>query len=184
MPTESLPIHIRWMIRPDLGAALAIETATFRDPWTEEAFLRTLRKRSVVPAVAEVMDPGSARHGQIAGFLVYELSKWKLQVLNLAVGHEWRRQRVGARLLASLRRKLTNNEHICRASIVVDVLESNLPMQLFLRAQGWRCNTVLRGDDRDGGEDTFRFAWRRGGLNEWDSSTGGTSDVDTACRAD
>ena len=71
---RSLRVHIRWMIRRDMPEVLGIEEGSFGAPWTEEDFLRCLRQRNCIGMVAE--------HGErIAGFMVYELHKNRLHIL-------------------------------------------------------------------------------------------------------
>ena len=83
-----LPVHIRWMIRRDMPSVLAIEQECFEFPWYEDDFIRCLRQRNCIGMVAE--------HGErVVGFMIYELHKAKLQVLNFAVAGEFRRGGVG-----------------------------------------------------------------------------------------
>lgn len=86
MPTKQLTeVQIRWMIRRDMPQVLEIENASFPIPWTEEEFIDCLSQRNCIGMVAE-------RHERIAGFMIYELQKSKLHVLNFAVHPEFRRQ--------------------------------------------------------------------------------------------
>src|SRR6516165_11547963 len=106
-------VHIRWMIRRDMPEVLAIEHASFEYPWCEEEFLRVLRQRNCIGMVAE--------HGErIVGFMIYELHKTKLQVLNFAVHGEFRRQGVGRQMVAKLAGKLSSHR---RTRIMLQVRE-------------------------------------------------------------
>ncbi|MDA8746115.1 ribosomal-protein-alanine N-acetyltransferase RimI, partial [Rubripirellula amarantea] len=58
-------VHIRWMIRRDMPAVLAIENKSFEFSWTEEDFIRCLRQRNCIGMVAEEND-------QVVGFMIYE----------------------------------------------------------------------------------------------------------------
>ena len=94
-PKAQVRVHIRWMIRRDMPEVLAIEHASFDFPWCEEEFLRVLRQRNCIGMVAEVGE-------QVVGFMIYELHKNKLHVLDFAtpprlpppsgVGQQMRRQ--------------------------------------------------------------------------------------------
>ena len=138
-------VHIRWMIRRDMPEVLAIEHASFEFPWGEEEFLRVLRQRNCIGMVAE--------HGErVVGFMIYELHKSRLQVLNFAVHPEYRRQGVGAQMVAKLAGKLSSHR---RTRITLHIRESNLPAQLFYRAQGFRASEVLREHYEDTGEDAY-----------------------------
>ena len=84
-------VHIRWMIRRDMPEVLAIEHASFEFPWCEEEFLRVLRQRNCIGMVAEYGE-------RVVGFMIYELHKNKLHVLDFATHPEFRRQGVGPSL--------------------------------------------------------------------------------------
>ena len=85
-------VHIRWMIRRDMPEVLAIEHASFEYPWCEEEFLRVLRQRNCIGMVAE--------HGErIVGFMIYELHRNKIHVLDFATHPEYRRRGVGRQML-------------------------------------------------------------------------------------
>ena len=75
-------VHIRWMIRRDMPEVLAIEHAGFEFPWCEEEFLRVLRQRNCIGMVAELGE-------RVVGFMIYELHKNKLNVLDFAVHPEY-----------------------------------------------------------------------------------------------
>ena len=138
-------VHIRWMIRRDMPEVLAIEHASFEFPWCEEEFLRVLRQRNCIGMVAE--------HGEkVVGFMIYELHKAKLQVLNFAVAPEFRRQGVGHQMVAKLAGKLSSHR---RTRIVLTVRESNLAAQLFYRVEGFRATEILREQYEDTGEDAY-----------------------------
>src|SRR5690348_7870597 len=116
-------VHIRWMIRRDMPEVLAIEHASFEYPWCEEEFLRVLRQRNCIGMVAE--------HGeQIVGFMIYELHRNKIHVLDFAAHPEFRRRGVGRQLVAKLVGKLSSQR---RNRIALYVRETNLAAQLFFR---------------------------------------------------
>ena len=94
-------VHIRWMIRRDMPEVLAIEHASFEYPWCEEEFLRVLRQRNCIGMVAE--------HGErIVGFMIYELHRNKIHVLDFATHAEFRRRGVGRQMIAKLVGKLSS----------------------------------------------------------------------------
>src|SRR5215510_10144334 len=80
-----LPVHIRWMIRRDMPEVLAIEKHCFEFPWQDEDFIRCLRQRNCIGMVAEAGE-------RVVGFMIYELHKSRLHILNFAV-HEGYRHR-------------------------------------------------------------------------------------------
>ena len=147
---DQVRVHIRWMIRRDMPEVLEAEQQSFEFPWSEEDFLRCLRQRNCIGMVAE--------HGEkVVGFMIYELHKAKLHILNFAVHPTWRRQGVGAQMVAKLISKLSNHR---RTRITLEVRETNLQAQLFFRAQGFRATRVLSGYYEDTGEDAFVMEYR------------------------
>src|SRR5438045_3020514 len=142
---EQVRVHIRWMIRRDMPEVLQTEQQSFEFAWTEEDFLRCLRQRNCIGMVAE--------HGEkVVGFMIYELHKAKLHVLNFAVHPDYRRAGVGQQMVAKLVGKLSSHR---RTRITLAVRETNLPAQLFFKAREFRATKVLRGYYEDSGEDAF-----------------------------
>jgi ribosomal-protein-alanine N-acetyltransferase len=142
---EQTRVHIRWMIRRDMPDVLQTEQESFEYSWTEEDFLRCLRQRNCIGMVAE--------HGEkVVGFMIYELHKSKLHILNFAVNPSCRRGGIGSQMIVKLISKLSNHR---RTRITLAVRERNLGAQLFFRAQGFRAVRVLRAYYDDSGEDAF-----------------------------
>ncbi len=124
--------HIRWLIPRDMPEVLDIEWRAFEFPWTGDDFNRCLRQRNIVGMVVE-------RDNRIIGFVIYELHKGYLDVLNIAVDYECRRQGVGRQMMDRLIGKLSSQN---RTHITVDVRESNLDAQLFFKANGFRATGI------------------------------------------
>jgi ribosomal-protein-alanine N-acetyltransferase len=143
-------VHIRWMIRRDMPAVLSIESESFECPWSEEEFIRCLRQRNCIGMVAE-------RNEQVVGFMIYELHRNRLHVLNMAVAASERRQAVGRAMVAKLVSKLSYQR---RSRIVLEVRETNLAAQLFFREVGFRAISVLRCFYEDSPEDAYLMQYR------------------------
>ena len=147
---KEVRVHIRWMIRRDMPEVLQIEQQSFEYAWTEEDFLRCLRQRNCIGMVAE--------HGEkVVGFMIYELHKSKLHILNFAVSPLQRRAGVGTQMVAKLISKLSSHR---RTRITLEVRETNLVAQLFFRQQGFKAVRVLRAYYEDSGEDAFQMQYR------------------------
>ena len=138
-------VHIRWMIRRDMPEVLAIEHASFEFPWCEEEFLRVLRQRNCIGMVAECGE-------RIIGFMIYELHRNRIHVLDFATHPEFRRHGVGRQMVTKLVGKLSTQR---RNRIVLCVRETNLPAQLFFRVVGFRAMEVIREHFQDTGEDGY-----------------------------
>jgi len=147
---EQVRVHIRWMIRSDMPEVLQTEQESFEFAWTEEDFLRCLRQRNCIGMVAEQGE-------KVVGFMIYELHKAKLHILNFAVHPQCRRAGVGAQMVAKLISKLSSHR---RTRITLEVRETNLGAQLFFRNQGFRAVRVLRAFYEDSGEDAFLMQYR------------------------
>lgn len=142
--------HIRWMIRRDMADVLAIESEGFEFPWCEDDFLRCLRQRNCIGMVAEQDD-------RIAGFMIYELHKSRLHILNFAVGAQFRRSGVATQMVNKLIGKLSTQR---RNRILLEVRETNLAAQLFFRSAGFRAVSVLRAFYEDSPEDAYLMQYR------------------------
>jgi ribosomal-protein-alanine N-acetyltransferase len=143
-------VHIRWLIRRDLQAVLDIESASFEYPWTEDEFINCLRQRDCIGMVAECAE-------EVVGFMVYELQPTSIHVLSFAVHPEFRRKSVGSALMDKLFSKLAYQR---RSRIQLEVRETNLSAQLFLKQLGFRATGVLRSFYEDSTEDAFLMQFR------------------------
>lgn len=144
-PKSQLRVHIRWMIRRDMPEVLDIERDSFEFPWYEEDFIRCLRQRNCIGMVAE--------HGErVVGFMIYELHKTRLHILNFAVAADVRRRAVGLQMAEKLVSKLSSQR---RTRITLEVRETNLAAQLFFRQNGFRATSVLRAYYDDSPEDAY-----------------------------
>jgi ribosomal-protein-alanine N-acetyltransferase len=148
-PKAQVRVHIRWMIRRDMPEVLAVEHASFEFPWCEEEFLRVLRQRNCIGMVAEYGE-------RVVGFMIYELHKNKLQILDFATHPEFRRMGVGHQMLAKLVGKLSSHR---RTRIALHVRETNLAAQLFYRIGGFRAMEVVREHYADTGEDAYLMTY-------------------------
>jgi [ribosomal protein S18]-alanine N-acetyltransferase len=149
---ELVRVHIRWMIRRDMADVLRIEQQSFEYAWTEDDFLRCLRQRNCIGMVAEHND-------RIVGFMIYELHKNRLHVLNFAVAPAFRRSGIGVQMVTKLVAKLTSHR---RSKITLAVRERNLAAQVFFRTQTFKAVRVLRNYYEDSGEDAFLMEFSSG----------------------
>ncbi|MCA9192340.1 MAG: ribosomal protein S18-alanine N-acetyltransferase [Planctomycetales bacterium] len=143
-------VHIRWMIRRDMPSVLAIEEASFEFAWSEEEFIRCLRQRNCIGMVAECDE-------QVVGFMIYELHKNRLHLLNFAVSVDFRRRNIGTCMIEKLTSKLSADR---RNRILLEVRETNLDAQLFFKALGFRAISVLRDFYEDTTEDAYLMQLR------------------------
>ena len=140
-----LDVQIRWLIRRDMGEVLEIEKQAFEFAWSEEDFLCCLRQRNCIGMVAE-------HNHRIVGFMIYELHKDKLHILNFAVCEDARRRGVGSQMVLRLVDRLSQQR---RKEIVLEVREGNVPAQMFFQKQDFRAITILRAHYDDTAEDAY-----------------------------
>ncbi len=143
-------VHIRWMIRRDMNEVLEIEKSSFEFPWSEKDFIRCLRQRNCIGMVAEYDE-------RVVGFMIYELHKNQLHVLNFAVRPDVRRRGVGEQMVKKLIGKLSQQR---RNRIVLEIRGTNLAAQMFFRNLGFRAVSVLRDYYDDTVEDAYVMHYR------------------------
>lgn len=145
-----LHVHVRWMIRRDMPAVLAIENHCFEYAWTEECFFNCLRQRNCIGMVAELDD-------QIVGFMIYVLHKGRIHLHNFAVHPAARHCGVGKSMANKLIGKLSQER---RNRIMLEVRETNLAGQLFFSRMGFRAISIVQGAYDDTDEPAYLMHYR------------------------
>lgn len=125
--------HIRWMIRKDVPDVMAIERESFESPWTEQDLINCLRQRNCIGMVIE-------SDGDVAGFMIYELHKSRLEILNFAVHPQHRNNGLGSKMLDKLFGKLGERRH----TIGLQIVDSNLPAHLFFSRHGFMATEIVK----------------------------------------
>lgn len=150
-PPPLLEVRPRWLIRRDYPDILGIEQACFGEhAWTEDDFTRILHNHNCIGKVAE-----TTGERQTVGYVVYEMHRGGLRLLNLAVAPQAQRRSVGRQMIERL--QLVCSPHR-RKVICLKVKEPNLAAQLFFQALGFRAVCVLPGWFDDG-QTAYRFVW-------------------------
>lgn len=151
-PGTNNDVHMRWALRRDMPEILAIEAASFKFPWSEDECIRCLRQRNNIAMVAECN-----KTQRVLGFVVYELGKDRLHILDFAVLPAARLQGVGRTMIDKLILKLNPQR---RSRILLETRETNLDAQLFFKAMGFRAVSVLRDFYDDTTEDAIVFMFK------------------------
>lgn len=146
--------HIRWMVKFDMEDVLAIERDCYTTPWTEDDFRYCLRQRNCIAMVVESLDGKS-----VIGYVLWEMHRGRLQIINFAVSYLYRRSGVGTQIVQKLIGKLTSHQ---RTRITLELRESNLAAQLFFRSQGFVATKVVRRFYDDTGESAYVMEYRLG----------------------
>lgn len=149
-------VHLRWMIRRDMPSVLSVEEACFAWPWDEEHFISQLRQRNCIAMVAEVND-------EVVGYMVYELFRVQITLLNLAVNPKFQRQGIGKQLIERLIDKLSYER---RSMIDLVVAENNLDALAFFKSLNFRAIEVIpkafEDTELDGYLMIHRYKWKGG----------------------
>jgi ribosomal-protein-alanine N-acetyltransferase len=138
------------MISSDMPEVLAIEFENFEFPWLEEDFIRTLLQKNCIGMVAE-------HDGRVVGFMIYDLHKTRIHLLDFAVATEYQLHGIGRAMANKLICKLSSAR---RTSIVCEVRENNVDAQVFFRTMGFRATRVLKDFYEDSPEDAYQFVRR------------------------
>lgn len=139
------------VVASDMLSILGIENQSFKNPWSADDFIRSLKHRNCVGTVAECA-------GFVVGFAINELHNTRLQLLSLAVHVDFRRRGMGRALLRGVSEKFLTRR---RRRILLEVRETNLPAQLFFRSCGFHAVSVEKGFYSDSPEDAYVFELRR-----------------------
>lgn len=137
----------------DLGGLLAVEQASFLNPWTREMYLAELQN----PAVSHLFvakDPS----GQVVGFCGFWCVADELHINNLAVLPEQRRQGIASTILS---RVFAEGRRAGAARATLEVRRSNDIARRLYERFGFTVAGVRRGYYRQPDEDAL-ILWRDG----------------------
>ncbi len=137
---------VRWMLYKDLEKVIEIERKSFPEPWRLKELKDVIFRQDTIGIIAE--------EEYINGFMIYQLKKKSINLINLAVDPIYRRKNIGTELIQFLIKKL----HKCnREKIIADVRETNLAAQLFLKNLGFRCDKIVKNMYDHSDEDCYQF---------------------------
>ncbi|WP_413431535.1 GNAT family N-acetyltransferase [Crateriforma spongiae] len=138
---ESASGNVRWMIRSDMKAVLAIDAASMREPWDDERYKRMLRQRNRIGMVIEQPIHGR-RKDEIVGAMVYSLHMKHIVLDRMFVKRSCQLQSFGRQMMAKLQGKLERGR---RTHLRATVHDSDLDALLFLQAVGFSSTASIDG---------------------------------------
>ena len=150
--STKLSIDLRWLCRKDLPEVVAIEKACFSHPFNEDNFTSLLRDRNTIGIVAE------NENSRVLGFMIYELRRHSIHILDIAVDSFFFRNGIGSLLLYRLKLKLSSNSQ--RKSITIRVKESNLRALNFFKSEEFIVTKIDRGWYDDSDDDAFFMKYK------------------------
>ena len=132
-------VHIRPAVDADITAMVAIERASFSDPWTAAAIASTLRYDHMRVLVAEERggvsgDNGGDGAGRPLGYVVAMIAGPEAEIADLAVSPDARRRGIGR---AMIDRLLADLGAVGVVSVFLEVRESNHAARALYESRGF-----------------------------------------------
>ena len=129
-------LHIRRAVEADVSAMVAIERASFSDPWTASAIASTLRYDYMRVLVAEERgELGGDGAGRPLGYVVAMVAGPEAEIADLAVSPDARRRGIGRALIDRL---LADLEAEGVMSVFLEVRESNRGARALYESRAFR----------------------------------------------
>jgi len=142
-------LHIRPAVDADIAAMVAIERASFSDPWTRAAIASTLRDDHMRVLVAEERvggerEPTGSRDGagRPLGYVVAMVAGPEAEIADLAVSPDARRRGIARALIDRL---LADLEAEDVSAVFLEVRESNHPARALYESHAFRAIGRRRG---------------------------------------
>lgn len=140
--------QLNWYCQRDLPGVVAINDASFVNPWTEGQFKECLAKGHNNMLVAHACR-------ELVGYALFHQHRDAgIQLWTLAVHPAARRLGIGRQLIGALQNRLRPGH-----KLLLEVRETDLAAQLFLKALDIIAVRVLRAHFSDTGEDAYRFRY-------------------------
>lgn len=136
------------MTGADIENVIAIERASFQFPWSTRFFLDELQVDCARSILAEV-------EGRIVGYVLFWFLPEEVDIHNIAVHPDFRRQGIGRLLLEQVVDAARRQE---RLRVTLDVRFSNAPAQNLYRSFGFVIRGLRKGYYSDNGEDALVMA--------------------------
>jgi [ribosomal protein S18]-alanine N-acetyltransferase len=136
------------MTAADIENVIAIERASFQFPWSTRFFLDELQVDCARSILAEV-------EGRIVGYVLFWFLPEEVDIHNIAVHPDFRRQGIGRLLLEQVVDAARRQE---RLRVTLDVRFSNGPAQHLYRSFGFVIRGLRKGYYSDNGEDALVMA--------------------------
>lgn len=136
------------MTAADIENVIAIERASFQFPWSTRFFLDELQVDCARSILAEV-------DGRIVGYVLFWFLPEEVDIHNIAVHPDFRRQGIRRLLLEQVVDSARRQE---RLRVTLDVRFSNAPAQNLYRSFGFVIRGLRKGYYSDNGEDALVMA--------------------------
>jgi len=146
-------LQVRPAVEADVATMVAIERASFSDPWTSEALASTLRYEHMRVLVAEERgEVGGDGAGRPLGYVVAMRAGQEAEIADLAVSPVARRRGIGSALIDRLLTELTAGGVL---AVFLEVRESNGAARALYESRAFRGIGRRRGYYRNPVEDAL-----------------------------
>jgi [ribosomal protein S18]-alanine N-acetyltransferase len=142
------PVFFRSMVPDDLDEVMAIESVSFRHPWSSRFFLEELQAPCARSMLAQV-------NGKIVGYVLFWLLPEDVDIHNIAVHVEFRRRGLGQALLKEVVEQARRRNS---SRVTLEVRVSNIPAQKLYESVGFTSKGLRKGYYSDDGEDALMMA--------------------------
>ena len=136
------------MVLDDLDEVMAIESVSFRHPWSSRFFLEELQAPCARSMLAQV-------NGKIVGYVLFWLLPEEVDIHNIAVHTEFRRRGLGQALLKEVVEQARRRNS---SRVTLEVRVSNIPAQKLYESVGFISKGLRKGYYSDDGEDALIMA--------------------------
>ncbi len=138
-------LYLRSMTAADIDEVMTIETAAFASPWSRQFFLEELQAAHAGSILCQ-------REGRPIGYVVYWELPGELDIHNVAVHPQCRRQGVARAMLRNLIESAAKRG---LRRMTLEVRRSNDPAQTLYRSMGFEVCGLRKGYYSDNGEDAW-----------------------------
>lgn len=128
----------RWAMPHDLNSIHSINVTSIRHSWSAMQSLAITRDSSLI---CRVIDGPAFVGSRVVGYVCYAIRPDHVEILNLAVRHEYRRSGVGRALLSTAVAAMWRSP--ARRFVLLDVAERNTPAAVWARSCGLYCGGVV-----------------------------------------
>jgi len=139
------PFYLREVQSADIDEMMTIERASFTSPWSARFFLEEIQVSYAKSVLVEV-------EGRIVGYIIYWQLPKEVDIHNLAVHPEYRRQGIGRSLLSSAIDSAKGQDS---NRVTLEVRKSNQAAQQLYHSLGFVERGVRKGYYSDDGEDAL-----------------------------
>ena len=146
---DTRDLRMRWLIRRDLPSVCDIDENIYGDEcWKRKDFVQTLSQKTTIGMTCEYKD-------QNLGYIIYTLNKDNIKIVRLCVDPLYMGEGIGTFMLKRMIEKIDTSSK--RNRLTIDIDETNVIAQLFLRKCGLKADKIIRNGYNE--NDNYQFIY-------------------------